>query len=109
MYSLMTEGSLPPDSPALPPPRNSVDSWELTCPPLRSAYKAALGAEPEFTNYTHSVNGPFIGTLDYVFVSDGVAVRSVDPLPVKADAEPSPSENVPSDHWPIAANLEFTS
>lgn len=105
MYTLVTKGSVDPASPALPSPLPGSD-WSLSLTkPLASAYALANGVEPEFTNYTESVNGPFVGTLDFLFVSEGVSVAGVDALPSKADAEPSPSQHVPSDHWPIAANF----
>ena len=43
--------------------------------PMRSAYKVKNGVEPEFTCFSHTKDDikdnrpPFIGTLDYIFLS----------------------------------------
>ena len=78
--------------------------------------------EPEFTNYAHIKEDPepFIGTLDYIFLSqkegtsshDGVGqswkVHSVEKLPsIEESGGPYPNKNEPSDHILIAADLEI--
>ena len=60
--------------------------------PLRSVQAALLGAEPNFT----SSHANFVGTCDYIFVSEGVEAVSV--LAPPAVATPLPSAQCPSDH-----------
>lgn len=51
---------------------------------------------------------PFIDTLDYIFVSDGWQVNSVKKLPLRNEVNgPLPTENEPSDHILIAADLSL--
>lgn len=111
MYALVTQGSVPGTEPALPAPYSPAEAWLPSAipSPLVSAYAQVNGKEPEFTNHTQSANGKFTGTLDYLFLSKaGVRAESVDALPTLAEAEPAPNEHIPSDHWPIAANLVVT-
>jgi len=123
-YRLLTSGLLAEDEAELPQPRDG-DSWKATPlrQRLRSAYRAALGTEPIFTNFAAiagpdgSPEPPFCGTLDYVFVSDHWHVREVLPLPPKSKfAGPLPDVAEPSDHllvgatlWPAAGNLKLAS
>lgn len=78
---------------------------------LRSAYADADGHEPKFTirSWRNGFDRPFIGTLDYVFVSDGVLVRGVRELPSGVgsgvEAATFPSHAEPSDHILLAADL----
>ena len=107
MYRLLTKGSVEAGDAALPPAFSPSDTWvpQLKTP-MRSAYAEVHGAEPEFTDYTRNdKSGEFSGTLDYVFLSPGVQAQCMDALPKLADAVPSPSELVPSDHWPLAGTL----
>ena len=92
--------------------------------PLVSAYRAADGSEPAFTNFafTKWSTEMFMETLDYVFVSTtpvaGQApaqdwlVRGVKGLPLKNDTDlekPFPTKDEPSDHILIAADLSLVS
>jgi mRNA deadenylase 3'-5' endonuclease subunit Ccr4 len=106
MYTLLTTGSLEETHPDFP---HNVpgDTYELKTRPLRSAYKEADGAEPNFTNYAKPGNAEtFIDTLDYIFLSDHWKVTYVDPLPHRDQVEgPLPTKDEPSDHLLIAARL----
>ena len=114
-YRLVTDGVLPPDEPHLPP-MPEQDSWQPTVPqPFESAYVASGAGEPEFTNLATTQfmpNEPFIGTLDYIFLSSGDwAVTSVKPLK-KIDSvlpvcKSYPNADEPSDHVCIWADVEL--
>ena len=90
---------------------------------LKSAYATAMGkrlvrasdegsvnvgqqGEPAHTNCTPG----FTDCIDYVFVNDGVAVRSAEPLPGKeAVAAGLPDATRGSDHLPLTVDLELWS
>jgi 2',5'-phosphodiesterase len=110
-YAFLATGRMPetsPDYPALLP----RDSWrpELTRG-YTSAYAAALGQEPAFTNYSVVKNGPlFADTLDYLWLSPHWSVRSVQPVPSADDVgSPLPNERYPSDHLLLAAEVDPSS
>eukprot|EP00240_Pyramimonas_obovata_P003883 CAMPEP_0118938880 /NCGR_PEP_ID=MMETSP1169-20130426/27320_1 /TAXON_ID=36882 /ORGANISM="Pyramimonas obovata, Strain CCMP722" /LENGTH=374 /DNA_ID=CAMNT_0006882977 /DNA_START=262 /DNA_END=1386 /DNA_ORIENTATION=+ len=112
-YQLLTEGRMDPNHPQYttgcpvkPDYDNSDWAAELKTP-LRSAYKEALGSEPDFTNYAQvREQPPFIETLDYVFLSPGWAVAQVLPLVHRDEAGgPFPNASEPSDHVLIGAAL----
>lgn len=125
-YKLLTTGELDESDPTYPPPKHGVD-WKVECQPMDSAYarKDANGAEPEFTNYAHCRDDPdpFIGTLDYIFlsrkeiatgeskgseISEWWKVHGVRKLSCKADSGgPFPNQEEPSDHYLISADLEL--
>eukprot|EP00586_Coscinodiscus_wailesii_P012213 CAMPEP_0172500430 /NCGR_PEP_ID=MMETSP1066-20121228/138109_1 /TAXON_ID=671091 /ORGANISM="Coscinodiscus wailesii, Strain CCMP2513" /LENGTH=289 /DNA_ID=CAMNT_0013274651 /DNA_START=477 /DNA_END=1346 /DNA_ORIENTATION=- len=77
---------------------------------MRSAYAVKEGREPDFTNYAKiKEDDPFIGTLDYIFISDEWDVLEVDKIPHRNDVKgPLPNADEPSDHVLIAANLQIT-
>ena len=122
-YALLTGGSLPAefaDWAPTPQPRPPADAARAFAPtldaPLVSAYAAANGAEPDFTNFAYTramgdERDAFVECLDYVFCSPGQwAVRGVKPLPSKATMDitkPFPTKAEPSDHVLIAADLEI--
>ncbi len=120
-YNVLTTGILDASDPTFPPPKHGME-WKVESSPMNSAY-AAFESEPEFTNYAHlkDDSDPFIGTLDYIFLSKNSSVESVSrkyewkvcgvqPLPSKQDSGgPFPSEKEPSDHLLIAADLELVS
>ena len=90
-----------------PQPARSVAWWPPAAPRrYRSAYAAAAGAEPPFTNVVASRGGgaPTL-TLDYVWVSDEWRVAAADPLPPAAAAEALPNRTWPSDHLLLAVEL----
>lgn len=85
----------------------SASSESTDEPPIKlcSLY-AANGGEPEFTNCTPG----FTGTLDYIFLSDGSAIKPTSLLRVprggSADVEGGlPNFHHPSDHLPIGADF----
>ena len=91
-----------------PQPARSVAWWPPAAPRrYRSAYAAAAGAEPPFTNVVASRGGgaPATLTLDYVWVSDEWRVAAADPLPPAAAAEALPNRTWPSDHLLLAVEL----
>ncbi|KAL7526466.1 hypothetical protein ACHAWF_001780 [Thalassiosira exigua] len=122
-YKLLTTGKLEKSDPTYPPAKHGVE-WKAESLPMDSAY-ALSGLEPEFTNFAHVKDDPdpFIGTLDYIFLSkkkqtDGGAmgnksvgwwkVHGVQKLPCKEESGgPFPNEVEPSDHYLIAADLEL--
>ena len=116
---MSADRSWPPDCQPLAPPPAAASAATITAltPPL-------LGAEPAFTNYRDI----FHGTIDYIMVSRASAAsttQSVDgsspcarievvgSLGMISAGEASndgaglPSSRHPSDHLPIAANLEL--
>mmetsp|Transcript_64866 Transcript_64866/g.120678 ORF Transcript_64866/g.120678 Transcript_64866/m.120678 type:complete len:481 (-) Transcript_64866:31-1473(-) len=117
-YQLLTTGRLPanhPSQPTYPKP----DAWRVdsNIPVFKSAYWDKTGSEPEFTNFNKVLNevesdedkdpldeGAFIGTLDYIFVSEHLKVTRVDELRSKQDfPRPLPYGPEPSDHLMLAA------
>jgi endonuclease/exonuclease/phosphatase family metal-dependent hydrolase len=107
MYQLLTEGKVEGDADM--PKTREGENWSPIVKPMRSAYKALLGREPEFTNYAKCLNDePFVGTLDYVFVSPEWAVKDVEKLPSLSEMTgPLPIATEPSDHLLVAATLEL--
>lgn len=77
---------------------------------LNTFYTA--GKEPPFTNYAFTVRDEqaFVDTLDYFFMSPGVAAVEVGDLPESTDAIPGtslPSAEEPSDHLLVSAVFEI--
>lgn len=117
-YKLVTTGVLEESDPSYPPLKHGF-KWKSTCEAMDSAYATHSGAEPSFTNYAHlnSEDEPFIGTLDYIFLSRKEhndrssckwVVRDVVKLPEKeASGGPFPNECEPSDHLLISADLKL--
>ena len=105
-YDMLTKNQLPTDY--VPP-----DSTGFSMPPtsLVSAYADKVGAEPELTNFAFSRNQkePFVGTLDYIFLSKSWTVNDVKPTPrlsqINLASGSFPDATQPSDHVPIAADL----
>ncbi len=105
-----TEDALP----ACPPIKYGV-KWESNISKMNSAYALYNnGQESDFTNYAH--NGAiseesFIGTLDYIFLSDEHkwVVKDVQALKNRNEVNngPFPNADEPSDHVLIAATLEL--
>jgi endonuclease/exonuclease/phosphatase family metal-dependent hydrolase len=81
--------------------------------PLVSAYRACMGAEPDFTNNVINTRGgkpeeTFIETIDYIFCSKNVEIVGVQELPHRnavADKGPLPWASEPSDHLPVCATI----
>jgi 2',5'-phosphodiesterase len=100
-------------SPARPPIKYGV-KWESNVSKMKSAYALYNnGQESDFTNFAH--NGAiseesFIGTLDYIFLSDEHkwVVKDVQALKNRNEVNdgPFPNADEPSDHVLIAATLE---
>lgn len=113
-YDLMVKGQTdtahPEHAAGFPAKPHSDDTdFELTTAPLRSAYKEALGAEPQFTNNAQVKQmEPFVECLDYIFVSPQWKVKGVLPLQAKSTlTHVFPDEKEPSDHVVIAADLQL--
>lgn len=122
-YKILTSGELAKSDPTYPPTKHGKE-WKVESLPMDSAYGLG-GSEPEFTNYAHTKDDPdpFIGTLDYIFLSkkEGVSsnhgesggcerwkVHCTLKLPCKDDSGgPFPNAKEPSDHLMIAADLEL--
>lgn len=118
-YELLTS-QLRADHPERPPARAPHDRtrWSVDALPggaMRSAYALASAderTEPAFTNnaWVGETGPAFRETLDYIFLSREWAVRAVRPLPPLGslgDGEFYPSEDEPSDHLMLAAELEL--
>jgi len=109
-YQLLTTGALPEVHPAHPGQRQG-ESWcvEQGLRALRSAYaERNPGGEPEFTNYawTKDDTDPFVGTIDYIFVSKEAEILSVGRLPaIRSCPSPLPTSEEPSDHLMLSARL----
>lgn len=79
---------------------------------MRSAYLLAHGAEPAFTHHSHTVwksgkVNPFVGTLDYIFVSEHFTHVAATLLPASTAeyGESLPTEDEPSDHLEVRARM----
>lgn len=109
-YELLTTGALPEAHPAHPGHREG-ETWRVDqgLQSLRSAYaERNPGGEPEFTNYawTKEDLDPFIGTIDYIFVSKSAEILSVGKLPaIRTCPSPLPTSEEPSDHLMLSARL----
>ncbi|KAL7512873.1 hypothetical protein ACHAXN_012671 [Cyclotella atomus] len=116
-YKLITTGMLDESDPTNPPMKYGA-KWQPTCHPMDSAYAKQCGAEPSFTNFAQLKQDeePFIGTLDYIFLSRKTdpaskawKVCDTVPLPERdSSGGPFPSDCEPSDHLLIAADLELS-
>jgi len=106
-YELLTTGKLREDHKDHPGSIQGWDLWPQSCH-LRSAYaEKHRQGEPSFTNYAWvKDNEPYIGTLDYIFVSKHPEVTWVERLPsLGEDSGHLPNQYEPSDHLPITAKL----
>ena len=73
---------------------------------LESVYEKFHGSEPEATNYSYcDFNGPFRGTLDYIFVNNNINVLRMDEIGHLETF--MPNRNNPSDHKPLYCELEI--
>jgi len=112
LYDLYVDGEVCPDHPHFPV---VSQGWEPKLQhPMVSAYKTANGKEPDTTNYVNSsFSGLYTGTLDYIWLSPGWKVFSVDPLmgleSIKEKWKSFPCEENMSDHLKIGADLRFLS
>ena len=107
-YTLLTTGELPRNDASYPTSKFGME-WRSTIRGMKSAYAQHPHGEPDFTNYAHirEDENPFIGTLDYIFLSDNWKVRDVTPICHRNDANgPYPNADEPSDHVLISATLE---
>lgn len=110
---IVTRGSIGAEDAARPPSVEGLDigTWERQgCAPVRSAYAVALGKEPEFTNFAwiEDAAKPFRETIDYIFISERIEVVNVTQLPsATVEDPPYPSEDQPSDHVLLAADVRF--
>eukprot|EP01035_Chromulina_nebulosa_P019116 gene19116-24950_t len=110
MYKLITTGSIDENDPAKPPKLPIIDQ---TTEPMNSAYFLHNKVEPDYTNHAQVKDDePFIGTLDYIFLSKEFTVKSVISLPSIETAKqlgPMPLVDEPSDHLVLGATVELTS
>jgi len=112
-YRFMTTGELDTKDEAYPDYR-AFDPWRIEqgMVGLPSAYAVVNGKEPPFTNYAFTARDEqaFVDTLDYFFMSPGVAAVEVGDLPESTDAIPGtslPSAEEPSDHLLVSAVFEI--
>ena len=89
-------------------------TYEISCRPnteqvLKSAYLEKRGAEPAYTDFSHTTSSPnFCATLDYIFFKGHLKVEEVLELPDHPTGESYPDETHPSDHLMIAATFRST-
>lgn len=110
-YQMYIDGVLPEESSDYPHPP-PWDDWKPTlAAPLRSAYREAHGKEPDFTNYARSARNsePFIGTLDYIFLSRNVGILEMPKLPLRNEVDgPFPNETELSDHIKLQGTFSIS-
>lgn len=106
-YELLTTGKLQEENENHPGSLQGWHLWPQGCH-LRSAYaEKHRQGEPSFTNYAWNKDEePFIGTLDYIFVSKHPEVMGVERLPTLGEGTAHlPNQYEPSDHLPVTAVL----
>lgn len=101
-------------APSIYPPIFHNVEWKSNIDGMRSAYSDHQNQEPEFTNYAFvgDQEEAFVGTLDYIFLSNNWKVLDTKMLPSREDVitidNPSfPNAEEPSDHFLISATLEL--
>lgn len=116
-YQLITQGVLPDSHPCaikatLVCATQDVSTSTWTCTldyAMKSACMEALGREPDFTNNARKKNDyqPFLGVLDYIFLSDHWIAQCVDDLPSLDLGMKGvfPNEYEPSDHVLLAVKV----
>jgi 2',5'-phosphodiesterase len=105
VYNIITTGFLPYF------PRSTTYSKTLKfceIKPSISAYKEVNGAEPDYTNYSHTKTMPlpFRNTTDYIY-SRGFIPRTVLKLRDDIPTSTFPNTEEPSDHLPLGASFDF--
>jgi mRNA deadenylase 3'-5' endonuclease subunit Ccr4 len=112
-YHLLTNGYLS-QHPRQTSSILETNDWKLQLNPMRSSYFAYLGQEPPYTNNTTIRKYErFCETLDYIFISHQWIVKNVLPVPELSSStrvipeRSFPSEDEPSDHVMIGAELEL--
>ena len=108
-YQLLTTGELLRTDPTYPTEKYGM-VWNPEARPMRSAYALSTFGEPDWTNYAKiRDDDPFIGCLDYIFLSEEWKVGAVREIPNRDEAPgPLPTEDEPSDHVMISADLFLT-
>jgi len=83
-----------------------AEARPTTALPFRSAYRAALGVEPEWTTWKKR-EAELQLTIDYILISAAVTVQRVLLPPDAADVDPPrlPGWRYPSDHVMLAAEI----
>jgi len=110
VYELYVNGVLGCEHPHFPV---VAEGWEPKLQhPMVSAYRAVDGKEPELTTYANwSWAGFFANTIDYIWLSPGWEVVSVDPLigldGIQKKCKSLPCQEYMSDHFMLAANLKM--
>lgn len=105
-YELLTTGKLQEENENHPGSLQGWHLWPQGCH-LRSAYAEKHRQGEPFTNYAWNKDEePFIGTLDYIFVSKHPEVMGVERLPTLGEGTAHlPNQYEPSDHLPVTAVL----
>jgi len=114
-YQMVTEGWKALDSDFQQNSKTAIRNWfdERGFQRMDSAYYSVSKKEPRFTNYAKSVRSTevFEATLDYIFVSPNLSVKSVMKLPQERPVDiystPLPTAEEPSDHLMLGAEIEF--
>ena len=108
-YKMLTTGVLPRFDPTYPAEKHGM-TWQPEAKPMHSAYAVSSHGEPDYTNYAKIRNDePFIGTLDYIFLSDEWDVDDVQKIPNREEYPgPFPTDAEPSDHLLISADLSLS-
>ena len=91
-----------------------TNNYQITYRPnveqvFKSAYREKNGAEPVYTDYSHTPHSPnFCETLDYIFFHGALTVKDVLELPDQPIGESYPDATHPSDHLMIAATFQLS-
>jgi 2',5'-phosphodiesterase len=108
-YKMLTTGVLPRFDPTYPAEKYGV-AWQPEAKPMQSAYAVSSHGEPDYTNYAKIRDDePFIGTLDYIFLSNEWDVDDVQKISTREEYPgPFPKDAEPSDHLLISADLSLS-
>ena len=75
---------------------------------FKSVYKDFYKKEPICTNHAYCAqNGSFMGTLDYIFVTEKIKVLSVENLDDNEYKREFMPNEWPSDHLPLSCEIEI--
>lgn len=107
-YQLVTTGQLDEQDATYPTSKYGLE-WKSTIHGMQSAYAQSDNGEPDFTNFAQvKEDDPFIGTLDYIFLSKHWNVNNVRRTVERSKANgPFPNKDEPSDHILISADVEL--
>jgi exonuclease III len=74
---------------------------------MTSALRLVNGQEPEFTCKSHCNGNDFTGTIDYIFMSNGLKCKQANIIKEYTSDDYLPNNFNPSDHLPIYARISL--